>query len=93
MSILASFDAAAINDFDHYAIDWTDYLEPGDTIASATVVEPTGVLAVSPVQIAKATTSVWVTTSVAGNFIISYSIVTALGRHATRSVNLPVVPL
>lgn len=75
-----------------YPIDWSEYLEPGDEISSATAFGPAGITVESPPDLEGALTTVWVETedSPPGKYPVTVHIVTAEGREDERSITINV---
>ncbi|AHY26940.1 hypothetical protein SEA_NAIRB_24 [Mycobacterium phage Nairb] len=78
-----------------YPIDWSAYLEAGDSIVSATARADTpgdGFTVEDPVTLQDDTTIVWITTAgaTAGTYTVSVHIVTVAGREDERSIKIQV---
>ncbi|AVJ50240.1 hypothetical protein I5J36_gp23 [Mycobacterium phage Mendokysei] len=78
-----------------YPVDWSAYLEPGDSIATATARTDTpgdGFTVEDPVALLEDTTIVWIATNNAalGTYTVSVHIVTVAGREDERSIKIQV---
>lgn len=92
MAIILRFDTKPPGDIDSFTLDFTKWLTPGDTIVSVSVVTNPSDLVVtgSPtIESSGLFVSVWLSGGADGvDYTVSFTIVTAYGRHATRSVKL-----
>lgn len=71
-----------------YVVDWTDWLDSGDTISSKTVTVPSGVTLTSS-SIAGSTVVAWISGGTAGtDYLITVHITTAASRQDDRSFTL-----
>lgn len=92
MAVILRFDAKPPGDMDSFTLDFSKWLTSGDTITSATVTTNPSDLAVSGSPTIDSTgtqVSVWLIGGTSGtDYVVSYTVATALGRHATRSAKL-----
>ena len=82
------FDPQAQLDF---AVDWTAWLQSGETITDATWTIPTGLTAVSgkPAAIVGGKAVVWVQGGTEGSrYLLTVHITTSAGRQDDRSIQL-----
>jgi hypothetical protein len=73
-----------------YGIDWTDWLEDGDTIAASTWVVSAGVTSSSP-SFTDTTTTVWIAGGTVGEtYALTNRVTTAAGRIDDRTLTIRV---
>lgn len=71
-----------------YAVDWSDWLQSGETISSYVVTVPTGITKASDQQAAGIVTA-WLSGGTAGaNYDVGVKIVTSLGRTDERTFSI-----
>ena len=71
-----------------YAVDWSDWLETGEALVSATWTVPTG-LTQTDADLAAETATVWLSGGTAGaSYLLSCKVSTTLGRTDERSFRL-----
>jgi hypothetical protein len=92
MATILRFDTKPPGDLDSFTLDFTKWVTPGDTIVSAAVATSPSDLVVSGSPTIDSTgllVSVWLTGGTSStDYTVSFTVVTALGRHATRSAHL-----
>jgi hypothetical protein len=89
-SITTSFCKTPDEDLD-YKGDWSDYLEPSETVSTSTWVVPDGVVEgdtfTNPTY-----TTIWLSAGdVLKSYIVSNEVLTSLGRTAVRAFKLNIV--
>jgi hypothetical protein len=78
---------SAPNDIRDYSMDWTSLLATGETIATASFVVPTGLVAGSLTTVGNITTQ-RITSPTVGTFYVTGTIITSTGEEFNRTFRL-----